>query len=53
MEAWAEALYTGKDTKKLVEIKAGAAGGMAMTQMSSVNDWSLKKKNGRLRGRIG
>ena len=29
MEAWAEALYTGKDTKKLVEVKAGAADGMA------------------------
>jgi hypothetical protein len=29
MEAWAEALYSGKDTKKVVEVKAGAAGGMA------------------------
>ena len=29
MEAWAEALYTGKDTKKLVKVNAGAAGGMA------------------------
>ena len=29
MEAWAEAVYTGRDTKKVVEVKAGTAGGMA------------------------